>query len=96
VSSFESRDPDLDFAAALSVFELNWLARRQSNARLIELVTVSAQPANQEAAGNGITFMKSVALSARIEDRVDRAVVSARKDEANEMAGAIAVAKKLR
>ena len=63
---------------------------------VIELVTISAQPANQEAVRNRIALMKAITLAARIEERVDRAIFAARENEANQKTRVVAVAKEAR
>ena len=93
VPLFEGRDPDLDFIAVLSVFQLNWLARSESLTHLVELVTISAQPADEIAIGDGEALVEAVALPARIEDRANHAVFAACEHEANQLTRRGAVAK---
>jgi hypothetical protein len=92
VPLFEGRDPDLDLIAVLSVFQLNWLARCQSLMHLVELVTISAQPANEIAIGDSETLVEAVTLPARVENRAHHAVFAAREHEANQITGRSAVA----
>jgi hypothetical protein len=93
VPLFEGRDPDQNLIAVLSVFQLNWLARGQSLTYLIELVTISAQPADEIAVGRSEAFMKAVALPARVENRSNHAVFAACEHEANQITRRSAVAK---
>ena len=89
---FEGRDFNQNLIAVLSVFQLNWLARSQPLMHLIELVTISAQSANEIAVGDSETFMKAVTLPARVENRAHHAVIAACEHEANQITGMSAVA----
>ena len=89
---FEGRDFNQNLIAVLSVLQLNWLARSQSLVHLVELVTISAQPANEIAVGDSETFVEAVTLPARVENRAHHTVFAACEHEANQITGRSAVA----
>ena len=74
---FERRDSNLDLVAVLAILEMYRLARGQSCLHLVELVSIAAQPANQETVGDGVAFVEAIALPARVKDRMHRAIARA-------------------
>jgi hypothetical protein len=93
---FERRHSDLDPVAMLTVLQRKRLARGHPRLHLVEPVSITAQPANQIAVGDGIALMKAVALPTGIEDRTHRTVVRPREHEANLMTGTVAITEKSR
>ena len=76
---FERRDFEFDLVAALAVLDMNWLAGSHPPLHLVEPVSISAQPANQEAVGDGVAFVEVVALPASVKGRMHGAIVGARE-----------------
>ena len=63
---------------------------------VINRVTVTAEPAYQHAMRDVVALMKLVTLAAGVKDRANLAVVAAREQKAQPLAGPIAIAEQAR
>src|ERR1700685_45315 len=63
---------------------------------VIDWIAIAAQPANQGAVDDIIALVKLITLPASVEDRANPAIVAAREQKAQPLAGAIPVAEQAR